>query len=1046
MNYILIKEGPMFSNLLRHMSICAVIAWVCTSVILALPGLQAQEELYSVTKIPNPASAVSTRFGHTLALDQRVLAVGAPNENDGRGAVYIYERRVNAVTPWVIEKRLTYSDTGIAVDYGGSLALEGDVLIVKSRDDVSLENLVSIHHRDMGGDRQWGHVRTHRLPSSGGRNSLALCDGILIVGTPGSEAAHVFQRNSGGPNAWDLVTVLEPLDGPSEDLFGFSTACSGSTVAVGRPADGDLFTGSVYLFELSPNDPADWVEQAKFSGSSPGFFFGGELDIDDNTLIVASSPSATTPPPAVFRRDASGADWQLVDFLDDPQAPGGTFSTLLINENQILAFADSESSGPYRFERTSTSSDDWSYLDQLLVSDAAAVSPGFSMDQQGGFTVLGDPDNVEAGMTRGAVYIVSSRRGLSVFDVNPTYVDKTGIFLDPARLVEDGELRSGIAADGVSQLLLRYGASGAGTVRFSVNGPSLAEDDGGVDAVGEGTRQREVTVPVVEVDGSHYAFAVYRAPDEFDPAGQTLSRSRFITLEAQYTPIGNGEAEIDTFQLELHRTPLLFLHGLWSSGNTWDFSAVRDSRFIYRHTPSYSNALSLEENVGVVGCEIATVMSDLRTQGVAASKVDIIGHSMGGLLARLWALEADNFTVDNYQDGYIRKLITLDTPHCGSRLASLFVENLSDALADAFGTFGFPLTDGAVGDLAFGSTAIAALPAANVPTHAIVGVGGVEFLPDTPGFWGVVFNVIEWFFSNTLGSILFDGMQHDSVVAEDSQRGGLSGFASTLIGGMDGVHTNNTSSPVYSDQLLYLLHEPVANPVFEPLPSTAAVCPAPRQLEHDIRIADGVGDIEITVPTDGHVVTPGELITVQVDTVGVPLVDSVLVVGPGVAVRDDKAPFSIEFQIPSDASGVYALQAFGKGSGQEIYRSGVIDLDIMQTAALVSLEAVPEDPIIFGVDRTFALQILGTFDDGAVRDLTSPIVGTRYSVVEQVVASVSSDGTLRSRSFGETPIIIENGGVRTTAWLTVTEEPASPVFSDNFESGTTDEWDRRIGN
>jgi TPR repeat protein len=66
---------------------------------------------------------------------------------------------------------------------------------------------------------------------------------------------------------------------------------------------------------------------------------------------------------------------------------------------------------------------------------------------------------------------------------------------------------------------------------------------------------------------------------------------------------------------------------------------------------------------------------------LAATQAIVIGHSMGGILARVWASEAynpDYRRPENYMQGDIDRLLTLNTPHFGSELIEL-----KDALAKA---------------------------------------------------------------------------------------------------------------------------------------------------------------------------------------------------------------------------------------------------------------------------------------------------------------------------------------------------------------------------
>jgi hypothetical protein len=74
--------------------------------------------------ITPPASAASGHFGHSVAMDGRTLAVGAPNANGG--AVYVY---VLDAKGWQLDAELV----GVASPmdrFGWSVAVAGDALVV----------------------------------------------------------------------------------------------------------------------------------------------------------------------------------------------------------------------------------------------------------------------------------------------------------------------------------------------------------------------------------------------------------------------------------------------------------------------------------------------------------------------------------------------------------------------------------------------------------------------------------------------------------------------------------------------------------------------------------------------------------------------------------------------------------------------------------------------------------------------------------------------------------------------------------------------------
>ena len=66
---------------------------------------------------------------------------------------------------------------------------------------------------------------------------------------------------------------------------------------------------------------------------------------------------------------------------------------------------------------------------------------------------------------------------------------------------------------------------------------------------------------------------------------------------------------------------------------------------------------------------IEKALATISSQNLAGRKVDIVAHSMGGLVVRSFCEKEKDFCKES-----IRKLITIDTPHTGSELANLLVE------------------------------------------------------------------------------------------------------------------------------------------------------------------------------------------------------------------------------------------------------------------------------------------------------------------------------------------------------------------------------------
>ncbi len=107
---------------------------------------------------------------------------------------------------------------------------------------------------------------------------------------------------------------------------------------------------------------------------------------------------------------------------------------------------------------------------------------------------------------------------------------------------------------------------------------------------------------------------------------------------------------------------LIMVHGWRSSASVWkNFlpkikPKIQCAGYTQYLTFGYNSSLSIDEN--------SVILADLLQTKMNGATVDIVGHSMGGLVARS-AIE------DHGCSGIVRNLITLGTPHRGSFAANL---------------------------------------------------------------------------------------------------------------------------------------------------------------------------------------------------------------------------------------------------------------------------------------------------------------------------------------------------------------------------------------
>jgi len=375
--------------------------------------------------------------------------------------------------------------------------------------------------------------------------------------------------------------------------------------------------------------------------------------------------------------------------------------------------------------------------------------------------------------------------------------------LDFVQLASLGETRVGVAADGVSQLVLKLSAPLAGTFEAQLLGRG---DNGDLVVLRSGE--------TCAFNGSHQAFVIYRAPEEFgrgsgtEPPEEKVgpAEAREVYLKITFTPAMQGDDQVaeEIVELKVVRPPVVLVHGLFddpvdcwltpaaygATPRSWlddsdavetlpahleraglvpflvDYrssngekdvastSSFEDNRYVVweegfdvlvPNTPVHRN---MSTNETARGGGIRDALEYYRDElGVAAAQADVIGHSMGGILARVNASYSYNPRYqrpDNFCQGDVNRLITVGTPHHGSELVEVFdqltqVEIEEESwLAYFFRTvaqLGGAYYSGALAgseamrDLAIGSDALFRIGFTEIPSHVVVGVtreGGVE--------------------------------------------------------------------------------------------------------------------------------------------------------------------------------------------------------------------------------------------------------------------------------------------------------------------------------
>lgn len=642
-----------------------------------------------------------------------------------------------------------------------------------------------------------------------------------------------------------------------------------------------------------------------------------------------------------------------------------------------------------------------------------------------------------------------------------------------------GITQPGAVADGATRWPLGFGL-------FNDDGPwheaelSLpamqVPEDGGLGQFGSFDRLPSVTVPVVQLGPRDWAAsAQYFVPENYWHPGLTESDfgpSRPLIGQACFRNTTTGQERCFNnagFPFAIVRPQAVLMHGLWSDQTIWE---ADESAFVQEDFPllnlaelatirgDYSansnNARSFEENRRRAQQPLrAACLSLLNQSSVFGARHDYIGHSMGGLLGRLYLEDAPFRTIN--------RLITMNTPHLGSPLANLLIQARDDTnfLIGQLVTWGMeqldrPINLGAIDDLAVGSDAILAMQATPVPAHALIGVGGTQWadenLQDAPGEEGAIYRLVRFLFDPFQ---VFGADQHDLVVSRPSQAGRIGASAQTVFQGLLSIHSLAPLNPEYSDRLfcppgvtstqctgalgegLLNLDSSIAEFSQFPAPASAGMrVPGTRGA---LPVAASRGSISLTedgvqftAPADGAIFASGD--TVQVSLAGANGFNPtrVLLLAQDQVLVDDQAPFDFQFEIPLGVAGAVPLAAIAEDVGGGFARTEGIVTIAEPAATLEQVGIVNGAMFLNGLFDRQRLAVIGEFSDGISRDLTDPSTGTVYTSADPEIASVNELGAVSPHRDGGTVLMATNGGLQDSIPVEV-DNIGDLIFFDGFE-------------
>jgi pimeloyl-ACP methyl ester carboxylesterase len=401
----------------------------------------------------------------------------------------------------------------------------------------------------------------------------------------------------------------------------------------------------------------------------------------------------------------------------------------------------------------------------------------------------------------------SSEPPYSLLDPSPSLIDIDDNLINNINLAASlATYCNGTIADGVSKLILIVESKCL--LQFSINDTkhniltngtlSSLEQASKVNNLSSSTTSSPQNIS----NGKSVVAAIYSPPDSFNQ-----DRGSNRTININVSDLDNSFKTVLEIPIWLYRPPVLLVHGLWmNSDDTWvktNFAKCLSHYGYYYAFADYEEHNSetfdpCDKVFGNYGIDsirntIHRILEEYHYFKIAASQVDMIAHSMGGLMARGFVQQPDFKGKENYMTGSIHRLITIGTPHFGGPLSRFLYEHIDDwyffydAKPNRCRTgkvepkklrtiytdiLNIPIDKGAIEALIPNSIAYSHLHQTNVKSYAIAG----NYKPDATMSHGSQ----ESYYKAVVGSDdfnldedAFDDCDNDLLVSITSQLGGL---------------------------------------------------------------------------------------------------------------------------------------------------------------------------------------------------------------------------------------------------------------------------------
>jgi hypothetical protein len=270
--------------------------------------------------------AAGDRFGFAVAVSGDTVVIGARYSNTesigNTGAAYVYVRSAGV---WKLQQKLTAVDAAFNDDFGWSVAVSGNTVLVGARDrDTGTKADTGAAYVFVRFGTIWATQQILRVPeisavaqdhfgesvAVSGSTALVGVPDADIVGSPNAGVAYAYTRSG---VVWTAAPVLYAVGSlAAADRFGGSVSLSGNTAVIGasgHDVGANANAGAAYHFERVAGTwgaPDLWYAV----DGAAGVFFGAAVSVSGTFAAIGAPHHATATVPdagGVYRFSTSSA-------------------------------------------------------------------------------------------------------------------------------------------------------------------------------------------------------------------------------------------------------------------------------------------------------------------------------------------------------------------------------------------------------------------------------------------------------------------------------------------------------------------------------------------------------------------------------------------------------------------------------------------------------------------------------------------------------------------------------------------------------------------